>query len=60
MLRLLGRRRRDSLASGLLSNRSGVCGLAYADVALGCGNGVVVLLCPGRGLGPLGILPCCE
>jgi len=61
-LRLLRHRsgRRDGLTSRLLGDRCCGCGLALANVALGGRDGVVVLLCPGRGLGPLGILPCFE
>ena len=52
--------RRDGLPGGLLGDRCCGCGLAFADMAVGGGDGVVALLCPGRGLGPLGILPCFE
>ena len=51
-------RHRSSLAGGLLGDRSCGCGLAFADVALGGGDGVAALLCPRRLLGPLRILPC--
>lgn len=58
-LNLLGVRRRNWLAGGLLDSRGCGSRLALADVAVGGRDGVVrLLLLPCRLLGPLRILPC--
>lgn len=60
LVQLLGNAR--GLAGRLLYGCSTSCGsgggLAFANVALGGGDGVVALLRPRRLLGPLRILPC--